>query len=73
MSALERLTAFLCARPGTEDMDEWHADWAARLLSQHAHELAEQIRDERPQWGGAPGGAWFEWGAAADLIDPEVE
>lgn len=38
-----------------------------------AHELAEQIRDERPQWGGAPGGAWFEWGAAADLIDPEVE
>jgi hypothetical protein len=36
-------------------------------------EAAERIRDERPQWGGAPGGAWFEWGAAAALIDPDKE
>lgn len=34
----------------------------------HAHELAEKIRDERPQY--LPN--WQNWGDAADLIDPEV-
>lgn len=70
MNALERLTAFLCARPGTENMDEWHADWAKALLDQHAHELADQIRK-------AP----FEPHllqrhqryAAARIIDPEAK
>jgi hypothetical protein len=36
------------------------------VLAEHAHELAERIRDERPQWGDA----WRHYGEAADLIDP---
>jgi hypothetical protein len=46
---------------------------ATKLLADHrgavAHELAEQIRDERPQWGDA----WRHYGEAADLIDPKAQ
>lgn len=38
----------------------------ADLRNVLAHELAEHIRDERPQWGDA----WRHHGEAADLIDP---
>lgn len=36
------------------------------FIDAFAHELAERIRDERPQWGDA----WRHHGEAADLIDP---
>lgn len=36
------------------------------FIDAFAHELAERIRDERPQWGDA----WRRYGEAADLIDP---
>ena len=43
---------------------------AAKLLADHrgavAHEMAEQQRDERPQYNPD----WQCWGDAADLIDP---
>lgn len=80
MSALERLTAYLCSNPGSEHMDEEYAAFAARLLDQHAHELAEKIRASHPK---PPVG--FTWSepyrlglddsrrSAANLIDPEVE
>jgi len=35
-------------------------------LAEHAHELAEQQRDERPQYNPD----WQCWGDAADRIDP---
>jgi hypothetical protein len=36
------------------------------VLAEHAHELAERLRDERPQHNPD----WTCWEAAADLIDP---
>lgn len=39
---------------------------ATRMVDAFAHELAEHIRDERPQWGEA----WRHHGEAADRIDP---
>ncbi len=36
------------------------------FIDAFTHELAEHIRDERPQWGDA----WRHYGEAADLIDP---
>lgn len=42
MTALDRLTAYLCQQPGTEHMDAHHADMARQILVQHARELAEQ-------------------------------
>lgn len=71
MSALERLTAYLCSRPGTEDMDAWRAEWAEGILRMHAHELAERLRASEPtaQLVGLDTAGLL---AAADLIDPEV-
>lgn len=43
-SALERLTAYLCSKPGSEHMDEEYAAFAARLLRQHAGEVVEAER-----------------------------
>jgi hypothetical protein len=40
MNALDRLTAYLCQRPGTGHMDAHHADVARQILTQHARELA---------------------------------
>lgn len=42
MNALERLTAALCSRPGTENMDRHHADLARQILDQHAKELGRE-------------------------------
>lgn len=42
MTALDRLTAYLCQQPGTENLDAHHADFARQILDQHARELAEQ-------------------------------
>jgi hypothetical protein len=39
---------------------------AKRMADAFAHELAERLRDERPQYNPD----WHCWGAAADLIDP---
>lgn len=36
------------------------------VLAEHAHEVAERLRDERPQHNPD----WTCWEAAADLIDP---
>lgn len=69
MDALERLTAFLRAQPGTEGMDAWHAEWAEALLRQHAHELAEKIR--AAPFAGHLLPAHHKRRAAA-IIDPEV-
>lgn len=41
MNAEERLSAYLCSRPGTERMDQHHADFARDILNQHAKELAD--------------------------------
>lgn len=38
-------------------------------LDAFAHELAEQLRDERPQYNPD----WKCWGDAADRIDPEAQ
>lgn len=80
MDALERLTAYLCSNPGNEHMDEQYAVFAARLLRQHAHELAEKIRSELPETvkERLGGGIWTITTVptakqAADLIDPEVQ
>jgi len=71
MDALERLTAYLCNQVGSEDLDRYHEGYAKRILDQHAHELAEKIRD-----AGSTRNAVRKYqrgmGRAADLIDPEV-
>lgn len=41
---------------------------ADEILSQYRRELAEEIRDSRPQYSHA----WTCWGEAADFIDPDV-
>lgn len=74
MSAEERLTAYLCSNPGNEHMDGEYAAFAARLLRQHAHELAEKIRNH--DWAAHTVGERCcddLTAEAADLIDPEVE
>lgn len=40
MNAQQRLTAYLRSRPGTENMDQYHADYARQILDQHAQEIA---------------------------------
>jgi hypothetical protein len=40
MNAQQRLTAYLCSRPGSENMDAYHADFARQILDQHAKEIA---------------------------------
>lgn len=40
MNALERLTAYLCQQPGSENLDTHHAEFAKSLLDQHAEEIA---------------------------------
>jgi hypothetical protein len=45
MDAMERLTAYLCSRPGSESLDGFHQNFAEQILRQHAHELAEKIRN----------------------------
>lgn len=74
MDALERLTAYLCSNPGSEAMDEEYAAFAARLLRQHAHELAEKQREYA---GGLNLHLMHDLGAgvhaAADHIDPQIE
>lgn len=40
MNAEERLTAYLCQQPGTQRMDQHHADMARAILNQHAEEIA---------------------------------
>lgn len=70
MSALERLTAYLCSGPGTEAMDAWHAEWAEGILRMHAHELAEEIRDVASKTRMAADRPALRH--AADLIDPEA-
>lgn len=70
MRTLERLTAYLRSRPGTEGMDTHHAELAQRILDQHAHELAEEIRAEASDLDGWPQ-TQHDMNKAADLIDPE--
>lgn len=46
------------------------ADHAAReVLNQHAHQLAEKVRETASNWGGVPD---MDASDAADLIDPAV-
>lgn len=70
MTALERLTAFLCSTPDTEKLDAYHAVVARQILDQHAHELAEEIRNHAD--GHYPYRADEKArNEAADLIDPQ--
>jgi hypothetical protein len=39
VNAEERLTAYLCSRPGSEALDEHHAEFARQILDQHAQEI----------------------------------
>jgi hypothetical protein len=82
MSALERLTAYLCSNPRNERMDEEYAAFAVRLLNQHAHELAEKVRQGGVRYdlrefnaarAAGPGRVLeFVQSAIADFIDPEA-
>jgi len=63
MSAREDLENLLMGDLGMRGAD------ADRIIDAYAHELAEEIRDESPQYNSD----WTCWNAAADLIDPEVE
>jgi hypothetical protein len=48
--------------------------WANGLIDDHAHELAEKIREEWPlERSSYGGGQWYGANVAADLIDPEVD
>lgn len=71
MDALERLTAHLCSVPDTEKLDAYHAVLAQQVLDQHAHELAEEIRQEADELAGWPDEQWVAR-KYANLIDPEV-
>lgn len=44
MDAMERLTTYLCSRPGSEGMDEFHRGFADQILRQHGRELAQAQR-----------------------------
>lgn len=72
MSALERLTAYLCSQVGSDRMDGYHEGYAKTILDQHAEELAEKLVAEAavkaPIHVYRPGLMW-----AAEVIDPQAD
>ena len=75
MSAREKLLDILNHTPSHIVDEMWPDDpitldgIAGLLLSEHAHELAEQIREEARQYGEEDA---FAMKLAAKLIDPKV-
>lgn len=65
MSALERFKREYAIK------SDYDLAMLGLVLEEHAHELAEKIREEKTEiTDSIPG--WFAIDAAADLIDPEV-